>query len=176
MKTLAIVIGHGPRVDKGAENHNGTTELDWNRDLAHRIREHLGDRANAVIVHRVKERLQPVAETNATGAAAAVELHCNSYDTRASGTEMIYHPGSARGKALAEILQRRAVAALGLPSRGVKEPQAGGRGSRWLKGTAMPAVIVESMFIDNDHDLERANARKDALAEAYANGLLEFLA
>lgn len=175
MKTIAVVIGHGPLRDKGAENANGTTELEWNTDLSYRIRAHMGARANVVIVHRVIERLQPVTETNETGADIAVELHLNSYDGSASGTETIHHPRSANGKRLAEILCRRAVAVLGLPNRGAKPPFAG-RGLRWLQGTRMPAVIVESFFVDNDADLERGNARKEALAEAYCNAFLEYLA
>jgi N-acetylmuramoyl-L-alanine amidase len=38
MKTIAIVVGHGPKVDQGVTNHDGTTELAWNTDLAHRIK------------------------------------------------------------------------------------------------------------------------------------------
>lgn len=172
---IAIVIGHGPVRDKGAQNPDGTTELGWNTGLAAMMVEAIGTRAKAVIVHRVTERLQPVAETNATGAAAAVELHLNSFNGRASGTEMIHAAGSTQGKALATLLQRAAVSALGLPDRGIKGPQGGGRGQRWLKGTRMPAVIVETAFIDNDGDLTRANSRKAALATAYADALVEFV-
>lgn len=175
MNTIAVCIGHGPIIDAGAENEDGTTELDWNTDLAKRIRDHMGFRAKIIIVHRVIERLQPVKETNETLADIAVELHLNSYDGSASGTEMIHHPRSANGKRLAEILCRRAVGVLGLPNRGARPPFAG-RGMRWLRGTGMPAVIVESFFIDRDEDLERGNSRKEQLAEAYCNAFLEYLA
>lgn len=175
MKTIAIVIGHGPRIDKGATNPDGTTELEWNTELAAMMKEAIGERAKAVIVHRVTERLQPVAETNATGADAAVELHLNSFNGKASGTEMIHAERSVRGKALAQALQSAAVGALQLPDRGIKGPQGGGRGRRWLEGTRMPAVIVESFFVDNSGDLAIANQAKKTLAKAYADALVAFV-
>lgn len=173
MKIIAIVIGHGPRIDKGAENKDGTTELAWNRDLAELIGSAVGKRADVRIVQRVKERLQPVKETNATNAAIAVELHLNSATGRASGTEMIHAPRSKRGKALARVLQAVAVRVLKLPDRGVKPPFKG-RGLRWVRDTKMPAVMIESFFIDNSADLARGNERKQALAKAYADALVTF--
>lgn len=174
MKIIALVIGHGPKIDKGAGNKDGTTELAWNTDLALRIGCHLKDKAIVKLVNRVVERLQPVEQTNATGADVAIELHCNSFNGIASGTEMIHHPHSSAGRRLAVLLQEAAVNVLKLPNRGVKPPQGGGRGMRWLAGTIMPAVIVETMFIDNDADLKRANEKKEELAEAYAKALLAF--
>lgn len=174
MKTIAIVIGHGPKIDKGAQNQDGTTELAWNTDLAKRIKDALvGKDIRATIVHRVTERLQPVKETNATNADIAVELHLNSAAGRASGTEMIHAPRSKLGKALARALQAAAVKVLKLPDRGAKPPFKG-RGLRWVRDTKMPAVMIESFFIDNDTDLARGNERKTALAKAYADALVTF--
>lgn len=176
MKKVAIVIGHGPRIDKGAVNRaTETTELDWNTELASMIKTALVGRVEAVIVHRVTERLQPVTETNATKADCAIELHLNSFDGIASGTEMICLPSSPRANHLASLLQTAAVQTLQLPDRGVKGPQGGGRGQRWLKGTTMPAVIVESFFIDRDEDLSIGGMLKDELAQAYADAIAGFL-
>jgi len=84
---------------------------------------------------------------------------------------MIYWPSSTKGKALATRLQSAAVGVLKLNDRGIKPPQ-NGRGAALLRKTNMPAVIVESFFIDNDGDLARGNLKKDALAAAYADALL----
>lgn len=166
---IALIPGHGPSIDKGAENQDGTTELDWNRDLVRRIKSHLLGRAEVFVVHRVKERLSPVEQINATGADIAVEFHLNSATGQATGTEMIYI--SQAGKLLAERLQKAVVSALRLADRGVKTPWAG-RGNYFLTKTKMPAVIAESFFIDNDDDLRIGNARKEELAMAYANALM----
>lgn len=166
---IALIPGHGPSIDRGAENKDGTTELDWNRDLVRRIKSHLDGRAEVVVVNRVKERLSPVAEINATKADIAIEFHLNSATGQATGTEMIYI--SKSGKALAERLQKAAVATLRLADRGVKTPFAG-RGNYFLTKTNMPAVIVESFFIDNSDDLAIGNERKEELAMSYANALV----
>lgn len=167
--TIALVPGHGPEIDQGATNPDGTTELEWNRDLVRRIASHLQGKAGVAIVHRTKERYSPVDAINVSGANVAVEFHLNASNGHASGTEMIYI--SKAGKVLAQKLQDAAVRVLRLPDRGVKTPWAG-RGNYFLTKTQMPAVIAESGFIDHDPDLEVLNARKEELALAYANALL----
>jgi len=168
---ICLCAGHGPEIDRGAENRDGTTELDWNRDLVNRILFYLKDKLDVVVIHRVKERLSPVPEINASLADIAIEFHCNCSDGSASGTEMIYI--SKRGRVLAELLQKAAVDCLRLPDRGVKLPFAG-RGNYFLAHTNMPAVIAESFFIDHDQDLEVANSRKEELAMAYARAVLDY--
>lgn len=174
MKRAAIVIGHGPRIDKGAVSQDGrVNELQWNRELAIHMHAALGKLGiQSYHVNRVTERLQPVKETNVTGADCAIELHLNSADGKASGTEMIAI--SPNGIKFGQLLLTAAIRALGLPNRGVKKPWRG-RGERWLKGTRMPAVIVESFFIDNENDLEIGTSRIHRLGSAYAQAISEFL-
>lgn len=174
MKKIAIVVGHGPKKDLGAISIDGTTERDWNADLASKISAAIGARAEHRIIFRETEKQPPISAVNEYGATVAVELHLNAFNSRASGTEMIHAPKSLKGRLLAEKLQEAAVRVLELPNRGVKGPQAGGRGSAFLTKTRPPAVIVESFFIDNSGDLARGNARKQALAKAYADVLVAF--
>lgn len=177
MKTVCICVGHGPRVDKGAQSLNDPpiTELDWNRDLAERIYSVM--RGNpllkVIVVHRRVEKVPPYTTVNELGASFCVELHCNAFDGSASGTEMIHYPHSIRGKRLGTILQARVVGALGLPNRGVKVPWKG-RGMMFLEKTRCPAVICETMFIDNPRDLATATINKDELSQAYAGGLIAY--
>lgn len=173
---IAIVVGHGPVRDKGAVNARyNVNELQWNADLALRIQDALSGRATVSVISRRVEGVPPVGDVNAFEPDATVELHLNAYNGLASGTEMIYYPGSLRGKTLALLLQNAAVRVLSLPDRGVKPPQAGGRGAAFLRGTHAPAVIVESFFIDNDSDLVLGNLRKQHLALAYADALHAFV-
>lgn len=99
-----------------------------------------------------------------------VEFHCNAFDGRASGTEVVHARGSVRGMEAASILQRHLTAALGLPDRGIKPPW-NNRGGYLLYGVRQPAVIVEPFFIDNDRDLARA--REVDLAGVYTDALAE---
>lgn len=171
MKRIALVPGHGPSIDRGAVNSDGTTELDWNRDLANRIVNAIAGRVPVVVIHRQTEKLSPIPQINASGASLAVELHLNAFNGQATGTEMIHWPTSGKGIRLAQALQTAAVGVLKLKDRGIKPPQLG-RGAAFLRKTTMPAVIVESFFIDNDNDLAVGNAKKDELARAYADVLV----
>jgi N-acetylmuramoyl-L-alanine amidase len=167
----ALIPGHGPNIDRGAVNSDGTTELDWNRDLVNRIASHLPEQH--IIVNRTVERISPISAINATRADLAIEFHLNAATGAATGTEMIYWPSSVGGKKLALALQRAAVDVLKLKDRGIKEPWEG-RGAAFLRGTRMPAVIAESFFIDNSSDLRRGNEVKEELAKAYAEVIKSF--
>lgn len=173
MKKIAIAIGHGPFQDPGAVSRDKqTTELAWNTQLALMIKEAISHRAEVFIVKRVIERVPQAAQVNQTNADIAVDLHLNDSETNtASGTEMLYWPTAKEGKRLAEALQEAAVNVLNLPDRGVK-PRTD---LSFLMKTKMPAVIIESFFIDNDKDLQRGNSFKHQLASAYAEALVKFV-
>lgn len=175
---LALVIGHGPYIDKGAWNPRArVSELEFNRGLASLITSNfIGTPVECVLIHRVTEKVQPVAQVNAIEPDLCVELHCNAYDGNATGTEMICYPGSKDGLRLAVCLQNAALSALRLKDRGVKAPQAGGRGMALLKGTRCPCVIWEPFFIDNDDDLSTATKNKEALAKSFAQAVLAYAA
>lgn len=171
---VALVIGHGPKKDTGAVNpHSSTTELAFNTRLVNRVHDSLRRHLDCRIIHRAVEGQPPYHEVNDYAAGCAVEFHCNAFNTKASGTEMIHHPGSKKGIRLAQTLQFHVSSALGLPNRGIKPPQRG-RGAAFLSRTRCPAVIAESFFIDNDSDLAAAQSLFDELAEAYVNSFLVF--
>jgi N-acetylmuramoyl-L-alanine amidase len=168
MKSVALVIGHGPKGDKGAFSKDGkTNELEWNTELVIYIADELKRLGVKVfVVHRAIERIQPVKQTNDTGAECAIEFHLNAADGTASGTEMLYS-GSKKGQMFADVLQKAATTILKLPDRGIKIRKSG-RGSSWITKTTMPAVLAETFFIDNNKDLERGSAVLVQLAVAYA--------
>lgn len=118
--------------------------------------------------------------------ALAAELHFNSNDQRrGSGAETLYYPGSKRGKAAAEAIQRR-LAQL-YRDRGVQEgwyrmdspgridypgDVAGDeRVDFFIRGVPFPAVIIEPEFIFNQAVLEAT--RNDACT-LIAQGIIEF--
>lgn len=68
------------------------------------------------------------------------------------------------------FIQRQIVNALGTVDRGVKEmPQL-----IVLKHTDMPAVLVETAFIDNDDDADLLATRSDDLAATIARGVTDY--
>lgn len=59
---------------------------------------------------------------------------------------------------------------LQLPDRGIKA-----RPDLYvLRATRMPAILVETCFIDNDADLRRYEGREDACARAVADGICQY--
>lgn len=172
MKTAAIIVGHS-RARQGATNpHDGTTEFEYNEPLAQLIADQLQKcgAVRPVIVYRDSYSTLP-GKVNETGADIAIELHCNAHNTEASGTEMLYWDTSRNGKRLAQELQNAAVTTLSLPDRGAKPIGADDRGGYLLRYTAMPCVIVESFFIDNDDDLAIGIEKRQALAVRYARAI-----
>jgi N-acetylmuramoyl-L-alanine amidase len=110
---------------------------------------------------------------NQAKADVFVSIHCNSAaDPKANGTETFYCTGSPAGAKLAEHIQNRLITALGLRNRGVKSAT-----FAVLRGTNMPAALVELAFISNptEEGLLETPAFQDKAALAIADGVLDFL-
>lgn len=110
------------------------------------------------------------AKANKSGAEIAVSFHANAGG--GDGFEAFYYSTSTSGKKLAGLLEKH-VKALGQNSRGLKS----GNHLYFVKNTTMPAVLVESAFIDNKTDktiLDTVDEQK-AFGVAYAKAILEYL-
>ncbi|HEV7664405.1 MAG TPA: N-acetylmuramoyl-L-alanine amidase [Chloroflexota bacterium] len=120
-----------------------------------------------------------------------VSLHFNGGPASLRGTETYFNPERAADtasldRALAESLQRHVVATLadevGYASldRGVKSDLAAGKsyGHFFSLRGPMPSALVEHLFLSNPTEaaLLRDDATLDALADADAQGVLEYLA
>ncbi len=76
----------------------------------------------------------------------------------------------SNGGNLAQCIQNQIVGALGTVDRGVKEMP----GLIVLKHTDMPAVLVETAFIDNDDDATLLVDCSDDFAAAIARGVTDY--
>lgn len=170
-KLCALVIGHKKSSPGAVNPRTGLSEFVFNDDLSRRIEE----KVQGVEVQRVYRRTyQELPEDiNALGPDFIVSLHCNAFNGKASGTEVLYYHRSSKGQAIAEVLLRHLVNYLGLPNRGLKPCTAEDRGGYLLCYTKAPCVIAEPFFIDNDRDLARAQEDLDGLASAYARAIEE---
>ena len=101
-KLCALVIGHKKK-SPGAENANkNITEFDFNEDLAMRIEKTIEKSQIQRIYRRTYKQLP--ADINELNPDFIISLHCNAFDTNASGTEVLYYHKSERGKKVADIL------------------------------------------------------------------------
>ena len=106
-----------------------------------------------------------------------VSIHCNAGG--GTGTETYYFQGSAYGEALAAYIQKQIVTSLPVVNRGLKTKiYSNGRpyDVYVLKYTDMPAVLVETAFIDNANDARLLRDRQDDFARAIARGISDFYA
>lgn len=177
-KVLLLDAGHGGK-DPGTSG-NGMQEKNLNLTIAQKIAQKL--KGSGIKVYMTRD--SDVYPENSTRAKTAndiadlmVSIHMNSGPETANGTETLYqvhaNDNGARltSKQLAEILQGKVVSATGNTNRGAK---------LWtdvliLNRTAVPAVIVEVIFITNTGDaLKISNpAYQDQVAQAIADGIQE---
>lgn len=168
-----LVVGHQPWA-KGAANMNGPDsaddiyEFDFNLPLVGIVATGLILRGFDVETDLYARGGGNVARWNGR-ARLLVEFHCNAFNTRASGTEVLYGVGRRGSRKAANAVQIHLVNELGLPDRGTKPVKPGGRGAYLLHGIDGACIIPEPFFIDNDRDLARAQSAN--LAGAYTDGI-----
>lgn len=175
MSKVSIDVGHS-KEDGGAINKAfNVNEFGFNSELAPLIKHELEVlNIECEIVFRKSYSQLPL-QINATGADVSVSLHCNACNGIASGTEVLYWHTSSNGKRLANNIQNEMLDVLGLRDRGIKPLDNGDRGASSLRKTVMPAVIVESGFIDNNVDYLILQDNKEKLAKAIATGIKNYL-
>ena len=117
-----------------------------------------------------------VDEANAWPADLFLSIHCNSFDGTVRGTETLYFPGSGEGKHLAECVQKQVFGTLFLldpdhPDRGLKERP----DLAVLRCTRMPAILIETAFLDNEIDFYFLMNYADDIARAIARGVTDYI-
>lgn len=172
MVKVFLSAGHGG-TDPGAVG-NGLYEKTINLNTLLACKSELERHGVTVVCSRTKDENDPVTqevkEANASAADIAVSFHINAGG--GDGFEVFYYKTSSEGKNLAAICEKY-VKTLGQNSRGLKV----GDHLHFIKKTTMPAVLVESFFIDNskDKDIGDTLAEQTAFGEAYAKAILEYL-
>lgn len=181
MQKVAIVIGHTPS-GGGAHNSNSQkSEYDFNNILAPLLADSLR-RKNIlpIILYRETYTLLPQ-QVNDTKADLCISLHCNASNKKTVGAEVLYHHSSKNGKKLAKLIVDQVAGCLGENNRGAKPIDYKHTGSKGDKGgwlvekTAMPTVIVEPFFIDNDKSLQVATEKRGELANVIASAIKTYL-
>ncbi len=111
-------------------------------------------------------------DANSWNADLFVSIHCNAANTKAYGCETYYYAGSSKGEALAKAVQSHLPKDTGRANRGVKTAN-----FAVIKNTNMPAILVETAFIDNYADnqfLASESGRKSCAAAIY-KGICDYL-
>ena len=104
---------------------------------------------------------------NNWGADYFISIHTNAGG--GTGAETLYFKKDS--KDYAKVIQENYIKAIVLADRGVKYRDDVGV----LINTKMPAVLIETGFIDNKTDAELLKNHQSEIAQAIANGFYEFL-
>ena len=155
---VALVVGHSVN-SKGATNKKyNDSEFNFNKILAEQIKNtfDVSNSADSLeIVYRGDSDngyTQLPYKINKLDVDLVISLHCNAFNTKVSGCEMLYYHKSIKGKEIAKIFQNTLVNTLGNKNRGIKPKNSEDKGGHLLKNTNAPCIIVEPFFIDNDED------------------------
>ena len=166
--------GHAPNgvPDPGAVNPmSGRREC----DIAYQIAQKLKEQLNSMRI--MSEILQSDSlslicnSANRSDSDLFVSIHCNASALHnAKGTETWYFNNSGNGRRLAELIHREIVKDVpGILNRGIKE------GSFYvLRNTDMPAVLIETAFIDNPIDEQLLVNYNNNFARAIAQGIFNY--
>lgn len=171
MPKVFLSAGHGGS-DPGAVA-NGLYEKTINLNTLLACQATLVKHEVQVICSRTTDANDPVSqevyEANASKADLAVSFHTNAGG--GDGFEAFYYTESDKGKKLAGLCEKH-IKSLGQNSRGLKS----GNHLYFIKHTSMPAVLLESFFIDNakDKTIGDTVAEQKALGVAYAKAILEY--
>ena len=162
--------GHDRELDSGAVNADlGLRECDAAYELTMQVKQYLARNGMDVLFGQSDDLYDICDEANDADADIFVSIHFNAFNKRASGTETCIS-GTTASLLLGHSIQSNIVAALKLPNRGLKEHAE----FFVLRSTAMPAVLLEICFIDNNHDWRRYIRCQDDVARAIATGIMQY--
>ena len=175
---IFIDAGHNySGFDTGAEGH-GLREQDVTFYIADKLRNLLISAGHTVMMSREKltdnvgSSLSDSLNTRVTmanrfGIHLFVSIHCNAYNGQAGGTETFVYSLESQAATYAEKIQKAIVRKLGTKDRGVCE-----RSDLFvLRKTLMPALLIETAFIDNGEDALLLKNRQDDFAAAIFEGI-----
>jgi len=163
--------GHAPNgnPDPGACGY-GLRECDVVLDISKTVKTLLENRGHNVKMLQ-SDSLYAISQgANSWNADIFISIHCNAFNNFAQGTETCIYAANTHGATLGKHIQTEIVSALKTVDRGLKV-----RPDLYvLRTTNMPAVLVETAFIDNEHDGWLLANCKDDFAEAIAKGILKY--
>ena len=169
---IALDAGHGGS-DPGAV-YNGRREKDDNLKLAMAVGDILKNEGMDVFYTRDNDiyetPFKKATDANNSGADYFVSFHRNSGENpnAASGVQvLIYSEGGEKEQLAENILDN--LTDLGFKDLGIIERP----NLVVLKRTNMPAVLIETGFINNDSDNEKFDDEFEQIAAAIADGILK---
>ena len=164
VKKVFIDAGHGGS-DPGAVG-NSLKEKEVVLSISKKLGNLLSSNGISVMYSRTTDKYVDLSErarqANEWGADLFVSIHTNAFNGSAYGTECYTHPtDSSVAKQLSTNVANTISSKLGLYNRGHKEAD-----FAVLRLTNMPAILIETAFIDNPTDANKLATKQDNFASA----------
>lgn len=166
---IFINPGHCPGVDSGAVG-NGLKECDVALRIGTRVKNYLEKMGMETVLLQMNSLSGISDAANESKANLFISIHCNSAATdTAHGTETFHWNDSAEGQRLAAKIQYQITNSIDISNRGIKTAN-----YAVLRLTDMPAVLVETAFINNSGDAKLLVEKEDEFARAIARGVTDY--
>lgn len=172
IKKIFIDAGHGGS-DPGASG-NGLKEKDIVLSITQKLTSLFNSKGIQVSYSRYSDTSVGLAEraemANNWGADLFISIHANALDGSGSayGTECYTHPNStAENKRISADISSSISSNLGTYNRGHREAD-----FAVLRLTNMPAVLIETAFIDNAEDANKLKTRQSEFAQAIFEAIM----
>jgi N-acetylmuramoyl-L-alanine amidase len=173
---VGLIVGHKKDAPGACNKTHKICEYEFNDQLACDIYDRIKVRSDTNIEVKIIRRRtykQLPSDVNAYEPDFCISLHCNAFNGKWNGSEVLYYHTSDKGKKMARILQDKFLSALGFKDRGILPRGTEDRGGYLLRYTNMPCVIAEPFFLDNDSAYEHVKNNYDALVNAYVEAIIE---
>ncbi len=186
--TIVIDPGHG-HPDAGASSSNNIQEKNINLKIALKLKKNLESAGAKVILTRKDDNSLSRSKTNnkkddlnkrveirdKSNASLFISIHMNYYEnSKYSGAQVFYSNSNKENKILAESIQSKLISdADPLNKRKIKNDN----NIYVLKGSRIPAVLVECGFLSNVNEANKLNTKKyqKKVADAIFKGIIEYL-
>ena len=165
---IILIVGHRESSQGAMNSKSKITEFKYNSVLASKIKEMCNH--ECVIAFRDDEEegyYRLPSQVNSLNGDLIISLHCNAFNKKASGHEVLYWHNSVKSKYYAKIFNKMLDKVIGNTDRGIKPIKHGDRGSNILRRTNAPCILIEPFFIDNNRDMELADVDKIATGISY---------
>jgi N-acetylmuramoyl-L-alanine amidase len=164
-----INIGHTPESPGAINGSWNISEFEFNSNIAEILKVESPKNTEIKLVYQ-KQYTDLPAEINEFKPDYIISLHCNAFNKKTRGTEVLFLKGSTKGESIANILLD-SLLKLNFQDRGIKARTENDRGGYLLKNTIAPCVISEPFFIDNNDDCTQAHFKLDGLITAYLEAI-----
>lgn len=152
---IAFILGHHERAKGKFSKHLKMSEWDFYNEVMSHIPDAKIFYHNPNTNGYLNRQIETAKKLDSVNFDLVIEMHFNSFNTKATGVETFYFHKSIKGKKYAEKFNEVCVRWTGLRLRGAK-PLSNHKqdGYGFVQSNKHPSILIEPFFGDNIQDCE----------------------